>query len=189
MTFDRLPVGGIGPFATNFLFGTNPKTLVTTAAPSPEWSPQSFPHNPDAYLLYQRTLADAPKNVLSQADFHWHLGSQQYRTYGSTYHSATPSAWATQTLGLNLIQGLAHHCHNAIEKIIHHCQTQRNTYRRSQQQSHILSPFLLQRSPIADPAYPLQCTSARNPEICQSPHSATQLQRFSFDNTMFLKFF
>jgi hypothetical protein len=149
MTFDHL--GGIGPFATDFLFGTKQKTLVTTAAPPPAWSPLSFPQNPDAYLLYQRTLSDTPKNILSQADFHWQAGSQQHRTYGKTYHSSTPSAWATQTLGLNLTHGLAQHCHNAIEKLIHHCQTQRTTYRRSQQHSNIYSPFFLQRSPVADP--------------------------------------
>jgi hypothetical protein len=149
MTFDHL--GGIGPFATDFLFGTKQKTLVTTAAPPPAWSPLSFPQNPDAYLLYQRTLSDSPKNILSQADFHWQTGSQQHRTYGKTYHSSTPSAWATQTLGLNLTHGLAQHCHNSIEKLIHHCQTQRTTYRRSQQHSNIYSPFFLQRSPVADP--------------------------------------
>jgi hypothetical protein len=137
MTFDHL--GGLGSFATDFLFRAKKKNLVTAAAPLPTWSPLSFPQNPDAYLLYQRTLSETPKNILSQADFHWQAGSHQHRTYGMTYHSSTstPSTWATQTLGLNLTQGLAQHCHNAIKKLIHHCQTQRTTYRRSQQHSNI----------------------------------------------------
>jgi hypothetical protein len=168
MTFDHL--GGIGPFATDFLFGAKQKSLVTTAAPLPTWSPLSFPQNPDAYLLYQRTLSHTPKNILSQADFHWQAGSHQHRTYGKTYHSSTPSAWATQTLGLNLTQGLAQHCHNAIEKLIHHCQTQRTTYRRSQQHSNVYSPFFLQRSPVADPYL---CFTSPTPSLSPATGNTT----------------
>jgi hypothetical protein len=130
ITFDHL--GGIGPFATNFFFGLSSHAAITTAAPLPNWSPQSFPHNPDAYLLYKKTLSQSPHSILTTADHFWIHGNQQQRSFGSTYHTATPSSWATQTLGLNLVKGLASHCHNTIEKIIHHNQTKRITYKRSQ---------------------------------------------------------
>jgi hypothetical protein len=173
MTFDHL--GGIGSFAADFFFGTSHQTTINASGPNPEWSPQSFPHNPDAYLLYQRTTTQAPKNILSRADFHWFQGSQQYRTYGPTYHTASPSAWATQTLGLNVVQGLAQHCHNSIEKIVHHCQTQRTAYRKTQQQTKIFTPYFLQRSPIADPAFTHNSTSL-TPHLTLAPgdpHTAT----------------
>jgi hypothetical protein len=143
--------------------------------PPPNWSPQAFPQNPDAYLLYQQTMEHAPKNILSRADFHWYQGSQQYRTYGPTYQTATPSAWAIQTLGLNLVQGLAQHCHNSIEKIVHHCQTQRISYRKTQQQTKVLSPFFFQKSPIADPAYTFQLTppTPHRTLATGEPHLAT----------------
>jgi hypothetical protein len=111
MTFDHL--GGIGSFVEQFFFGTS-QSLITASTQIPTWSPQSFPNNPDAYILYQRTTTQTPKNILSRADFHWFHGSHQSRPYGPTYHTASPSAWATQTLALNLTQGLAQHCHNAI---------------------------------------------------------------------------
>jgi hypothetical protein len=157
MTFDHL--GGIGSFTTEFLFGSSQHQMINASNPAPNWSPQAFQHNPDAYLVYQRTTTQAPKNILSRADFHWFHGSRQSQTYGLTYHTASPSAWATQTLGLNLVQGLAQHCHNAIEKIVHHCQTLRISYRKTQQQSKILSPFFLQKSNIADPTLPFQSAS------------------------------
>jgi hypothetical protein len=157
VTFD--PLGGIGSFATEFFFGTPKEPPLIHSNSSPTWSPQSFPHNPDAYLLYQRTATQAPKNILSRADFHWFNGSHQNRPYGPTYHTASPSAWATQTLGLNLIQGLAQHCHNAIEKIVHHHQTQRLSFRKTQQQLKTFSPFYFQTSKFADPAFGFHSTS------------------------------
>jgi hypothetical protein len=46
-------LGRLGPFATAFFFGTNTSTKIPASAPFLTWSPQTFPHNPDAYLLYQ----------------------------------------------------------------------------------------------------------------------------------------
>jgi hypothetical protein len=164
MTFDYL--GGIGSFGAEFFFGTSREQTIMASNQSPMWSPQSFPHNPDAYLLYQRTTTQSPTNILSRADFHWFHGSQQYRTYGPTYHTASPSAWATQTLGLNLTQGLAQHCHNAIDKIIQHYQTKRLTFRKTQQQFKISSPFFFQKSKFADPAFAFNSSS-------HTPHLTT----------------
>jgi hypothetical protein len=133
ITFDHL--GGIGPFAVNFFYGLSSSNMILPAAPLPIWSPQSFPQNPDAYLLYKRTLSQSPKNVFTSADHFWRQGNQHQRPFGSTYHTATPSSWATQTLSLNLVKGLAQHCHNTIEKIIQHTQTLRSNYKESHLQT------------------------------------------------------
>jgi hypothetical protein len=142
----------------------NENNTINASNPPLSWTPQAFPQNPDAYLLYQRTISHAPKNILSRADYHWIQGSQQHRTYGPTYQTATPSAWATQTLGLNLVQGLAQHCHNSIEKIVHHCQTQRISYRKTQQQTKILTP-LDPALPLLSNRHPLLPISHRQPGI------------------------
>jgi hypothetical protein len=152
ITFDHL--GGTGPFAVNFFYGLSTNNMITPVAPLPQWSPQSFPRNPDAYLLYKRTLSQSPKNVFTTADHFWRQGNPYQRSFGSTYHTATPSSWATQTLGLNLVKGLAQHCHNTIEKIIHHAQTQRITYKRSHLQiSANTFAFPNRCLQIADPTY------------------------------------
>jgi hypothetical protein len=66
------------------------------------------------------------------------------------------------------VQGLAQHCHNAIEKVIHHCQTQRISFRKTEQQLKILSPFFLQKSHIADPAFAFKSTSP-TPHLTLAP--------------------
>jgi hypothetical protein len=45
--------GLLGPFATSLFFGNSTLTKIPTSAPFPTWSLHTFPHNPDAYLLYQ----------------------------------------------------------------------------------------------------------------------------------------
>jgi hypothetical protein len=168
MTFDHL--GGIGSFVEQFFFGTS-QSLITASTQIPTWSPQSFPHNPDAYILYQRTTTQTPKNILSRADFNWFHGSHQSRPYGPTYHTASPSAWATQTLALNLTQGLAQHCHNAIAKLIHHHQTQRLSFRKAQHHLQTISPFFFQRSQYADPAFDFP--TPHHSVVAGEHHSAT----------------
>jgi hypothetical protein len=129
-TIDHL--GGLGPFATTFLFGNLHNAIIPAAGPLPTWTPQSFPKNPDAYLLYRRTIENCPSNLLSLASHNWNLGAQVTRPFGSTYHTATPTSWALQTLGLNMVKALAHHCHNTIEKLTHYAETQRPLYKNSQ---------------------------------------------------------
>jgi hypothetical protein len=63
MTFDHL--GGIGSFTAEFFFGSSQQQTINASNPAPQWSPQAFPHNPDAYLVYQRTTTQAPKTILS----------------------------------------------------------------------------------------------------------------------------
>jgi hypothetical protein len=125
-------LGGLGPFATTFFFGTLPTAVIPSAAPIPSWTPFTFPNNPDAYLLFRRTLEQCPTNILSSATHNWNLGTPTKRPFGSTYHTATPSSWAIQTLGLNMVKALAHHCHNAMEKITHHTQARRPLYNKTQ---------------------------------------------------------
>jgi hypothetical protein len=149
ITIDHL--GGLGPFATSFFFGTHTTATITASAPFPNWSPQSFPNNPDAYFLYQRTLSHCPKNILSRATQNWQAGIQTSRPFGSTYHTATPSQWAIQTLGLNLIKGLAHHCQNAIQKLIHHEQSRRPIYKQLAQTSSPYPTHALLR--VSDPCH------------------------------------
>jgi hypothetical protein len=121
-TIDHL--GGLGSFATTFLFGDLASAIIPAAGKPPIWTPQSFPKNPDAYLLFHRTIDHCPTNLLHSATHHWNSGAQIKRPFGSTYHTATPSLWAIQTLGLTIIKALSHHCHNTIEKIQHHAETQ-----------------------------------------------------------------
>jgi hypothetical protein len=49
MTFNHL--GGTGSFTTEFLFGSSQHQMINTSNPAPNWSPQNFQHNPDAYLV------------------------------------------------------------------------------------------------------------------------------------------
>jgi hypothetical protein len=167
ITFDHL--GGIGPFAVNLFYGLSTNNMITPAASLPQWSPQSFPHNPDAYLLYKRTISQAPTNVFATADHLWKQGNPYQRSFGSTYHTATPSSWATQTLSLNLTKGLAQHCHNNIGKIIHYAQTQRLTYKKTQLHTAATTiPFPTRCLQIADPTrFP--------PEASTTPHLYTGL--------------
>jgi hypothetical protein len=129
-------LGGLGPFATTFFFGTS--TKIPASAPFPTWSPQTFPHNPDAYLLYKRTITLCPKDIFNQATHNWHAGIHTPRPFGNTYHTATPYSWGLQTFGLNLIKGLATHCNNALQKLLHHEQSRRPIYN---QLNNLHSPY------------------------------------------------
>jgi hypothetical protein len=129
-TIDHL--GGLGPFATTFFFGDLASATIPSAGSFPIWTPQSFPKNPDAYLLYRRTIDHCPKDILHSANHHWNSGAQVKRPFGSTYHTATPSLWAIQTLGLNIVKALSHHCQTTIAKIQNNAATQRPLYKNSQ---------------------------------------------------------
>jgi hypothetical protein len=150
-TIDHL--GGLGSFATNFLFGEPTTAIIPTASSPPKWTPQSFPRNPDAYLLYLRTLEKCPTNILHSANHNWNMGAQVKRPFGSTYHTATPSAWAIQTLGLNLVKALAHHCYNTTEKISHHAATQRPLYKNHHISLPTLSSPTFNYLRVTDPCY------------------------------------
>jgi hypothetical protein len=71
-TIDHL--GCLGSFATTFLFGDPTTAIIPTASSIPKWTPQSFLRNPDAYLLYLRTIERCHKNILHSANHNWNMG-------------------------------------------------------------------------------------------------------------------
>jgi hypothetical protein len=150
-TLDHL--GGLGSFATTFLFGDPTTAIIPTASSIPKWTPQSFFRNPDAYLLYLRTIERCPKNILHSANHNWNMGAQTRRPFGSTYHTATPSSWAIQTLGLNLVKALAHHCHYSMGKISQHAATQRPLYKNHQISLPTVASPTFSYLRVTDPCY------------------------------------
>jgi hypothetical protein len=101
------PLGGLGPIASNFLFGIKP---------DPEPPPLTFPDNPTAQTAYDNATSTAsPVAVLHHADISW-AQHHSHIPFGHTYHSWFPSTWARQVLGANINYALASHLYAAIRK-------------------------------------------------------------------------
>jgi hypothetical protein len=104
-TIDHL--GGLGYQATTFLFGDQPQ--IPSAGQPPNWLPSHFRNNPEAYALYEDSTNIIPSGILPTATHNWQLGSPKSSRFGRTYHTYTPTQWATQALALNLTKALSHH--------------------------------------------------------------------------------
>jgi hypothetical protein len=97
------PHGGLGPFATSFLF---------RATPTPK-----LPHLcPTAHAAH--TLASGPStlcSLLPRANASWTTNNYK-RLFGKTYRTPTPGAWARQLLGINFLHGAFQHFSQATAK-------------------------------------------------------------------------
>ena len=113
-TFD--PGGFFGPLATAFTFGS--KHPTTFILPRPHRSTSHLKHTSNALLASQRTHENIGKlnSLLARAD----LGYRE--NHGSSwfthsYTAATPSAWAMQTLGQNLLIATSQHIREALSRL------------------------------------------------------------------------
>ena len=113
-TFD--PGGFFGPLATAFTFGS--KHPTTFILPRPHRSTSHLKHTSNALLASQRTHENIGKlnSLLARAD----LGYRE--NHGSSwfthsYTAATPSAWAMQTLGQNLLIETSQHIREALSRL------------------------------------------------------------------------
>ena len=112
-TFD--PGGLLGPFASDFLFGTS--NLPSGSLPlRPTARSSTGLSNPAAVAASARaTDSHRPRNLLRIADIGWHKAYPD--TPFTPYYSATlPSHWFRQILGQNFVIGSAIHLYKAISK-------------------------------------------------------------------------
>jgi len=98
------PLGGYGPIASRFLFGTLPD-------PAPD--PLTFTSAASQLAYNNATSDNCPVALLPHADKAW-LHNNPYFSFGSTYHSWFPSTWARQILGLNFMHAAAQHIHRRL---------------------------------------------------------------------------
>ena len=105
-TVDHL--GGLGSFASSFLFGSSATATIQPAEKAPLWTLQDFRFDQVAFSLYQQIDKIAPKALFPRADKTWRAATNSAR-YGSSYHTQFPSQWALQALALNISVGLAEH--------------------------------------------------------------------------------
>jgi hypothetical protein len=118
-TIDHL--GGLGHFATKLLFGTQ----TPSNPPPPPWTIDTFRSNPEAHTLFQTSLYQTPSGILPRATHHWTHGAHEPTRFGTTYHTFTPTQWATQVLALNLSKALSHHLITHLRRITTHSTNQR----------------------------------------------------------------
>lgn len=144
-TVDHL--GGLGPFSSTFFFGS-----PDPAFPEPSWTQSAnFPSNPAAFRAYTITHDHAPRNLFSSADAAWrsaHPPGQPVPRFGSTYHTHTPSQWASQALGLNISLALATHLSRGISRLLSHDMSRRKLEQNS---SVATTPFRAPPPPFLPP--------------------------------------
>lgn len=108
--------GGLGHFANRFLFGTH----TISPPPPPPWTPDTFRANPEAYTLFQTSLQQTPSGIFPRATHHWTHGALDSTRFGTTYHTFTPTQWATQVMALNLSKALSHHLLTHLRRLTTH---------------------------------------------------------------------
>ena len=101
------PLGSLGPTAHILLVGTNFEPLPNLPANLTFSQPQATL----AYRQYQ----SLPKGILNLATSNWK--ATRSKTLDSQAKAFTPTVWARQSLGLNLVSALATHLHRALHKI------------------------------------------------------------------------
>lgn len=143
-TIDHL--GGIGPHAHKFLYGTVPPISF------PEWSSTTFPTNPAARQLAQTVDKYMPQKIFQRATHAWTQGQQHQQPFGSSYHTRTPTNWATQALALNVTLALAKHLQLHSESL--HKYQSRQTQKNAEQILHHFPPFYLPPPPFLLPTEP-----------------------------------
>jgi hypothetical protein len=101
------PLGGLGPIASNLLFGTKP---------DPEPPPLLFPNNPTSQTAFDNATSDAtPTPIAHRADTSW-AREAAHIPFGGTHHSWFPSTWARQILGANGNHAIAAHLYASIRR-------------------------------------------------------------------------
>jgi hypothetical protein len=143
-TIDHL--GGLGFQATQFLFGTD----VPAASQPPQWNTTSFRTNPAALDLFHHGDKHTPRAILSKASHQWNLESPERQKFGRTYHTFTPTQWATQALSLNLCKALTHHLITHSRRLLTHDAHQRPTQKNSNATT--VAPFYLPPPPFLLPS-------------------------------------
>lgn len=98
--------GQLGSFAHDFLFGTKPIFPDTPLPDPPPWTRFT---NPSAAAAFTFTRDCAPRALLPSATNAWHAITDTTTHFGSTYHSRSPTQWATQSLALNITTALHTH--------------------------------------------------------------------------------
>ena len=101
------PLGGLGPTAHALLFGTD-------FEPPPNLPVNLTFSQPQATLAY-RQYQSLPKGILNLATSNWK--ATRSKTLDSQAKAFTPTVWARQSLGLNLVSALATHLHRALHKV------------------------------------------------------------------------
>ena len=115
-TFD--PGGFLGPLATAFTFGS--KHPPTFSLPRHERSTSHLKHTSHAILASQRTHENIGKlhSLLTHADTGYRENhSSSWFTH--SYTATTPSSWAIQTLGQNLLIATSQHIKEALSHLNH----------------------------------------------------------------------
>jgi hypothetical protein len=145
-TIDHL--GGLGYQATNFLFGS--QSQIPAASQPPEWTTSTFRTNPEAYTLYKDSLDTIPSGILLPSATHnWQLRSPRPPRFGRTYHTYTPTQWATQALALNLTKTLSQHIITHRNRILTHTEHQRRIHKQT---STLQAPYYLPPPPFLLPS-------------------------------------
>lgn len=106
-------LGGLGPLAHRLLFGPNDTK-------APPWSYVTS-SNPDLRSIRLKNRAygeHAALSLLPRADAAWEANNPNKR-YGRSYHTQTPSQWATQFLGLNITFALSENILKLLRKHQH----------------------------------------------------------------------
>jgi hypothetical protein len=137
------PLGGLGPFASRFLFSSS-------QLPLPTWTIHSFPTNPLAYDLVQRLHQFSPTNISDHATRNWQSGQPVPLRFGHSHNSFTPTQWITQTLALNISTALATHGLQQIARLLVHDIQQNPAHQRVSQHTPTGHTFSL-RPPIRLP--------------------------------------
>ena len=113
-TFD--PGGFLGPLATAFTFGS--KHPATFTLPRSQRSTSHLKHSPNVLLLRKRAHDTVGKlhSLLQRADsgYHDNHGSSWFT---HSYTATTPSSWASQTLGHNLLIATSQHIREALSHL------------------------------------------------------------------------
>ena len=101
------PLGGLGPTAHALLFGTQ----FDPPPPLPKGLSFQLPHANLAYQQYK----SLPTGILNLATSNWIKSCP--KTLDPEIKAFTPTKWARQSLGLNLVTALAKHLHRALHKV------------------------------------------------------------------------
>jgi hypothetical protein len=123
---------------------------VQPVASLPTFTANSFRSNPDGYDLFHDSTKHSPTAILPKASHYWHQSTHQPARYGSTYHTHTPTQWATQALALNLSKALALHLLHNLSRITSHIAHQRRTQRQANTATP--APFYLPPLPFLLPS-------------------------------------
>jgi hypothetical protein len=140
-------LGGLGYQATDFLFGS--QSQIPAASLPPEWTTSTFRTNPEAYALFQDSLDTIPSGILPSATHHWQLGYPKPPRFGRTYHTYTPTQWATQALALNLTKTLSQHIITHRNRILTHSEHQRRIHKQA---TTLSAPYYLPPPPFLLPS-------------------------------------